>query len=186
MAIGRLAGLPRAEVACRAVPRSFAVSAESPGTVDQAHRAFGNENYWRARLAAFDTGTPTLDSLTTDADGTTTAAMTLSFGGDQLPAPLNRLHAGVLHALHRERWYAPDDGKVRGEITVEALGLPLFGEGAVWLTPTPNGSRFECTGTVRVYVPLIGGTIARLIAEPLADGILDIHVFTSAWVAENG
>jgi len=186
MAIGRLAGLPRAEVACRAVPRSFAVSAESPATVDQAHRAFGNENYWRARLAAFDTGTPTLDSLTTDADGTTTAAMTLSFGSDQLPAPLNRLHAGVLHALHRERWYAPDDGKVRGEITVEALGLPLFGEGAVWLTPTPNGSRFECTGTVRVNVPLIGGTIARLIAEPLAGGILDIHVFTSAWVAENG
>lgn len=167
------------------MPRSFVVSAESPGTVDQAHRAFGSETYWRARLAAFDTGSPTLDSLTTDADGTTTATMTLSFGGDQLPAPLNRLHAGVLHALHRERWYAPEDGNVRGEITVEALGLPLSGQGAVWLTPTPDGSRFDCTGAVRVNLPLIGGTIAKLIAEPLADGILDIHVFTNEWITEN-
>jgi hypothetical protein len=38
---------------------------------------------------------------------------------------------------------------------------------------------------VTVNVPLIGGTIAKLIAEPLADGILDIHVFTNEWVTEN-
>jgi hypothetical protein len=161
-------------VACRAVPRSFVVSAESPGTVDQAHRAFGSETYWQARLAAFDTGSPTLDSLTTDADGTTTAMLTLSFGGDQLPPP-----------LHRERWYAPEDGRARGEITVDARGLPLSGGGALALTPIPDGLRFECTATVTVNVPLIGGTIAKLIAEPLADGILDIHVFTNQWVAEN-
>ncbi|MCW2557538.1 MAG: Protein of uncharacterized function [Mycobacterium sp.] len=172
-------------VACPVVPRSFVVSAESPGTVEQAHRAFGSESYWQARLAAFDTGSPTLDSLTTDADGTTTATMTLSFGGDQLPPPLNRLHAGVLHVLHRERWYAPEDGHARGEITVDARGLPLSGGGALSLTPVPDGLRFECTATVTVNVPLIGGTIAKLIAEPLADGILDIHVFTNQWVAEN-
>ena len=167
------------------MPRSFVVSAESPGTVDQALRAFGSETYWQARLAAFDTGSPTLDSLTTDADGTTTATMTLSFGGDQLPPPLNRLHTGVLHVLHRERWYAPDDGRARGEITVDAHGLPMSGGGTVSLTPVADGLRFECTATVTVDVPLIGGTIAKLIAEPLADGILDIHLFTNAWVAEN-
>lgn len=172
-------------VTCHAVPRSFVVSAESPGTVDQVHRAFGSETYWQARLAAFDTGSPTLDSLTTDADGTTTATMTLSFGGDQLPPPLNRLHTGVLHVLHRERWYAPEDGRTHGEITVDARGLPLSGGGALSLTPVPNGLRFECTATVTVNVPLIGGTIAKLIAEPLADGILDIHVFTNEWVTEN-
>jgi hypothetical protein len=167
------------------VPRSFVVSAESSATANQAHRAFGSETYWRARLAAFDTGSPTLDSLATDADGTTTATMTLRFGADQLPAPMNRLHTGVLQVLHRERWYAPEDGRAHGEITVDARGLPLSGEGALSLTPVRDGLRFECTATVTVAVPLIGGTIAKLIAEPLAGGILDIHVFTDQWVAEN-
>jgi hypothetical protein len=170
----------------RAVPRSFVLSAESPCTVDRIHSTFGNENYWRARLAAFDAGSPTLDSLTIDADGTTTVAMTLSFGGDQLPGPLNRIHAGVLHVLHRERWSGLDDGRVRGEIIVDARGMPLSGHGALSVTPTLNGSRLAATATVTVNVPFIGGTIAKLIADPLADGILEIHAFTNAWIAENG
>jgi hypothetical protein len=168
------------------VPRSFVLSAESVNTVDRIHSTFGNETYWQARLAAFDTGRPELDSLTTAADGTTTVAMTLRFGGDQLPPPLNRLHTGTLHVLHRERWCAVDGGTVQGKIIVDASGIPVSGHGDVSVTPIQNGSRFACTGTVNVDVPFIGGTIAKLIADPLADGIRNIHEFTVAWMAENG
>jgi hypothetical protein len=168
------------------VPRSFVLSAESAHTVDRVHSAFANESYWQARLAAFDTGRPSLDSLTTDPDGTTTAAMTLAFGGDQLPPLLKRLHTGTLRVTHRERWHAPEGGSVRGAIIVDACGLPVSGHGEVSVTPVPDGSRFACTGTVTVNVPLIGGTIAKLIADPLTDGIRDIHDFTAAWISENG
>jgi hypothetical protein len=175
-----------AEVACRAVARSFVVSAESPCAVDRVYSAFGNENYWQARLTAFDTGNPRLDSLTTDADGTTTVTMTLSFGGDQLPGPLRRIHAGVLRVIHTETWSALDGESMRGEITVDARGMPLSGRGDMAVTSAALGSRLTGTATVNVDVPFIGGAIAKLIADPLADGILDIHDFTNSWMAEHG
>jgi hypothetical protein len=112
--------------------------------------------------------------------------MTLRFGGDQLPPPLNRLHTGTLHVSHQERWRAADGDSVEGEINVDASGLPMSGHGKVSVTPIHNGSRFACTGTVAVNIPLIGGTIAKLITDPLAGGIRDIHDFTAAWIAENG
>ena len=168
------------------MPRSFVLSADSPGSVDRIGSTFRDEDYWQARLVAFDTGSPTLDSLTTDADGTTSVAMTLSFGGDQLPAPLNRIRAGVVHVHHLERWCPDDDGSLRGEITVDAPGMPMSGHGAVTLTPDGDGARFACTATVAVNVPFVGGTIAKLIADPVADWILAIHEFTNAWMVDNG
>jgi hypothetical protein len=53
------------------MPRSFDVSFESPATVDQVHSTFADEDYWLARIAAFDAGI-TLDSLTVDSDGAVT------------------------------------------------------------------------------------------------------------------
>jgi hypothetical protein len=184
--VGRALEPSGAEVACCAVPRSFVLSADSPGSVDRIGSTFRDEDYWQARLVAFDTGSPTLDSLTTDADGTTSVAMTLSFGGDQLPAPLNRIRAGVVHVHHLERWCPDDDGSLRGEITVDAPGMPMSGHGAVTLTPDGDGARFACTATVAVNVPFVGGTIAKLIADPVADWILAIHEFTNAWMVDNG
>jgi hypothetical protein len=183
--VGRVLQPSGTKVACCAVPRSFVLSADSPGSVDRIGSTFRDEDYWQARLVAFDTGSPTLDSLTTDADGTTAVAMTLSFGGDQLPAPLNRVRAGVVHVHHRERWRPDDDGSLRGEITVDAPGMPMSGHGAVTLTPDGDGAHFACTATVAVNVPFVGGTIAKMIADPAADWILAIHEFTNAWMVEN-
>jgi hypothetical protein len=166
------------------VPRSFVLSAESRSSVDRIHSTFGGEDYWRARLAAFDTGAPTLDSLTTDADGTTTVAMTLSFGTDQLPSPLNRIRAGLVRVLHHERWCALDAGGLRGEIIVDAPGMPLSGHGEVSVARAETGAQLVFAATVAVSVPVVGETIAKLIADPLADGIRDIYEFTNAWMAD--
>ncbi|MGH3970354.1 MAG: DUF2505 domain-containing protein, partial [Mycobacterium sp.] len=42
--------------------RSFDILTESPASVEQIHAAFGREDYWLARHAAFE-ATSTLDSL---------------------------------------------------------------------------------------------------------------------------
>ena len=39
-----------------AMPRSFDVSTEAPASVEAVHSAFGHEQYWLARLAAFGGG----------------------------------------------------------------------------------------------------------------------------------
>jgi Protein of unknown function (DUF2505) len=167
------------------VARSFDLTAESANTAERIHATFRNEKYWQARLAAFDDGRPTLDSLTTDADGTTTVTMTLRFGVEQLPPPVNRLHRRTLRVVHAEAWHATHDGTLRGKITVDAPGTPMSGYGEMSVTPISGGSRLAGSGTVDVRFPLIGGTIAGFVAGQLASGIRDIHRFTDAWIAVN-
>ncbi len=159
------------------------VSADSPHSIDRIRSALENEDYWLARLVAFQAGSPTLDSLTIDSTGGTSVLMTMRFGGDQLPEPMRRLRLGPLEIVQRERWYGAERGNVRGEITVDAQGTPISGHCSIHLTPVDSGTHLTGTATVEVKVPLIGGTIAKFIAGQLANAIIDIVRVTDAWLA---
>lgn len=152
---------------------------------ERIHEAFRDETYWRARLLKFNDGGPTLDSLTIGADGVTTVTMTLHFGVQQLPPPMNRLQRGSLQIVQVESWHVADDGIVHGRIVVEAPGAPVSGDGELTVTPTASGSQLVGRGTVDVRVPVIGGTIAGIVAGQLASGIRDIHDFTDAWIGDH-
>jgi hypothetical protein len=167
------------------VPRSLRLTAESPNSIERIRSAFDDENYWQSRLTTFEAASPTLDSLTIDAAGTTSVTMTMRFGGDQLPGPLQRLRLGSLQVVQHERWHALDNGTVRGEIVVDAPRTPIAGGGSVSLSPRGSGTQLAGTAKVEVGVPLIGGTIAGFIAGQLANGILDIVHITDSWLAEN-
>jgi uncharacterized protein DUF2505 len=160
------------------------LTAASPYPLASILAAFADDRYWRARLGAFEAGSPTLDALSTDSAGRTAVAMTMRFGGDQLPDPLRRLRLASLEIVQREEWYFADDGTVRGEITVDAPRTPMSGRGAVELTPEGPGTRLSGTATVKVNVPLIGGTIATFVAGQLANGIVDVVAVTDAWLSE--
>jgi hypothetical protein len=167
------------------VLRSMALTAESPHSLDSIRCAFTDEAYWRARLGAFEAGSPTLDSLATDASGRTSVAMTMRFGGDQLPDPMRRLRLASLEIVQREQWYTVDGGGVQGEIAIDALKTPISGHGSVLLTPGDPGTRLAGTATVKVNVPLIGGAIAKFVAGQLATGIVDIVRVTDSWLFEH-
>jgi Protein of unknown function (DUF2505) len=126
-----------------------------------------------------------LASLTTDSAGQTAVSMTMRFGGDQLPEPMQRLRLASLNIVQRERWYPVDGGNVCGEITIDALRTPISGYGSVRLTPVDSGTHLAGTATVKVNVPLIGGAIGSYIAGQLANGILDIVRVTDSWLSEN-
>lgn len=162
--------------------RSLPLTAESPHPLKRIKCAFEDPAYWAARLDAFEGGSPTLDSLSTDASGRTRVAMTMRFGGDQLPDPIRRLRLASLEIVQREEWY-PVGRTVRGEITVDAPRTPLSGRGAVELTPDGAGTHLTGTATVKVNVPLIGGTIATFVAGQLANGIVDVVAVTDAWLS---
>jgi hypothetical protein len=167
------------------VPRSLSLTAESPNSIERIRSAFDDEQYWRARLATFEGASPTLDDLTTDAAGTTSVTMTMRFGGDQLPGPLQHLRLGSLQIVQRERWYALVNGGVRGEIAVDAPRTPISGDGAVNLSASGRGTKLAGTANVEVNVPLIGGKIASFVAGQLANGIVDIVHITDSWLAQN-
>jgi hypothetical protein len=167
------------------MPRSFDLSVESPVSVEQFHSAFGDEDYWLARLANYGAGAVTLDSLITDADGTVTVATTVSLLGDGLPRLITQLHGGDLKTVLNETWSPIGGGRVRGEVSVAVPGVPLSGFGAGLLTPARNGSRLKYTATVEVKVPLVGGMIESFIGGQLAEPIAAIQRFTTTWITEH-
>jgi hypothetical protein len=166
------------------MPRSFEVSVESPASVEQVHAAFGREDYWLARFAAFDSAS-TLDSLTVDADGTVTVDVTQHLGRRLLPGAVAKLVAGDLKILHSETWRALGDRRVRGQVSVSAPGGLGSGRGEAWLTPAGHGSQLRFGGTAQVKIPVLGGQLERVIVADLVQNMPTVQRFTTTWISEH-
>jgi hypothetical protein len=166
------------------MPRSFDVSFESPASVEQVRAAFGDEDYWLARIAAFG-GSKTLDSLVVDYDGTVTVTVTEDLRRSALPGILAKLYRSDLKVRSTETWRPVDDRQISGEISVAVTGAPGSGHGAAVLTASGNGSRLTFTATVEFRVPLLGGTIESYVAREFAQGIPQIQCFTTTWISEH-
>lgn len=166
----------------RDVPRSMDLTASSPHPIESIRAAFADPAYWEFRLGYFDVGAPTLDALHTDAAGTTTVEMSMHFGADQLPGPVQKLRLGAMHVVQRETWHAVAGGATVGTIAVDARKTPISGRGSVHLRAAPPGTDLAGTAEVVVNVPLIGGTIASFLGGHLSTGILDIVEVTDTWL----
>jgi len=164
--------------------RSFDVSFESPASVEQVHSAFGDEDYWLARIAAFG-GSKMLDSLVVDSDRTVTVTISEDLRRSALPGILAKLYRGDLNVRSTETWRSVDDRQVSGEISVAVIGAPGSGHGAAVLAPSGNGSRLTFTATVEFNVPLVGGTIESYVAREFARGIPQIQHFTNRWISQH-
>lgn len=171
-------------VALPTMPRTLDLSVESRVTVDQILSAFGDGEYWRARLAAFGGGTATLSSLIIDASGGVTVTITLGLLRDRLPKVVTQLHHGDLEMVRNEAWSWIDGGRVRGDIDVAVPGAPLSAVGQVLLVPEGNGSRMNYTTTVAVKIPLVGGRIESFLCGQTSDEITRLQNFTTEWITE--
>ena len=141
---------------------SFDVVVDSAAGVEQVHAAFATEEYWQARFLAIDAAV-TLDELIVDTDGAVTVDTTEHLARGVLPGSIAKLVPGDLTVSHREVWRPTGDGRVRGQISISAPAARGSGTGQAWLTPAdPAGSRLHLAATVRVKIPLVGGTVERL------------------------
>jgi hypothetical protein len=166
------------------MPRSFDVSFESPANVEQVYSAFGAEDYWRTRLAAFG-GSKTLDSVVVGADGAVRVVVTEDLRHGGLPRILAKIYRGDLNVVSTEVWTPIGDGRVGGEIGVAVTGAPGSGHGTAVLAPLGSGSRLIFAATVEFKVPLVGGTIESFIAREFSQGIPEIQRFTTKWISEH-
>jgi hypothetical protein len=164
--------------------RTFDVSIHSPTSVEQIHAAFGEEDYWMARIAAFG-GSKTLDSLIVEPDGTLTVSITEDLRHGALPKMLAKLYPGDLNVRSTETWSPAGDGRVNGEISVAVTGAPGSGRGSAVLAPSGAGSLLTLSGAVEFRVPVVGGPIESYVAREFAKGIGEIQRFTTEWVDEH-
>ncbi|MGF2946620.1 DUF2505 domain-containing protein [Mycobacterium sp. Lab-001] len=173
------------------MPRSFDLSADYPGGVEDIHRAFQEEEYWRARLADIPVDEATLESIRVggrSGDGPSIEVATLQVvRSHNLPAMVTQLHRGDLCIRREETWGPVTDGAATASIAGQIVGAPVSVWGTAELSrATPSGgARLEFRITVQVRAPLIGGKVEKIIGNRLAELVTAEQRFTSEWIAAN-
>jgi hypothetical protein len=167
------------------MPRSFDLSANYRGTVEQVHTAFSEEQYWLARLADSGADIATLDSMTVGSDGSIRVTTTQGVRRDRLPALVTQFHPGDLEIVRHESWSPISAAVAHGQVTGTVAGAPVSLAGTAVLEPTDSGSRLEFTVTVEVHIPLVGGKLETFIGGKIAELVAAEQRFTTAWIAEH-
>ncbi|OBG94078.1 hypothetical protein A5698_17580 [Mycobacterium sp. E136] len=167
------------------MPRSFDMAAEYGGTVEQVHRAFGDERYWLARLTDSGADMYSLDSMVLDEQGGIDVVTTQTLRADRLPGVVTQFHRGDLSFVREEAWTPVLDGKATAKVKGSIPGAPASLTGTAVLSPAGSGSRLELTVEVEVRVPLVGGKIENFIGGQLVDLLIAEQRFTTQWIAEN-
>ena len=167
------------------MPRSFDMSAEYEGDVEQVHRAFGDQNYWLERLADSGADTATLDSMKVDGNGIDVVT-TQVLRRDRLPGVVQQFHPGDLSIVREEVWTPVDGDKATATVTGSIPGAPVSLKGTAVLTAAgEGGSRLQFNASVEVRIPLVGGKVENFIGGQLVELLIAEQRFTTAWIKDN-
>lgn len=163
--------------------KSFDCTVESAVSVQQIQAAFSERGYWLARLEPHN-GTAELRSFDVGAGGEVRVTVAQDLRNTVLPGVLGKLYPGGVELVQSETWTVDRGDKVRGMIHVRAHGAPGSGRGTIEMTPTPDNKRLECSGTVKVKIPIVGGKIESYFGRQMMDQIPEILRFIGQWTRE--
>lgn len=167
------------------MPRSFDMAAEYDGTVEQIHRAFGDERYWLERLAQSGADDTTLDSISSGVDGGLDVITTQTLRADRLPGVVAQFHRGDLSFVREETWTPVADGRATAAVKGSIPGAPASLTGTAVLCSAGMGTQLTVRATVEVRIPLIGGKVESFIGSQLVELLIAEQHFTTAWIREN-
>lgn len=173
------------------MPRSFDLSADYENSVEEIHRAFLEEGYWKARLADIPVDEARLESMRVGGesgdDGTVEVVTVQVVRSHNLHALVKQLHRGDLCVRRKETWGPIADGAATASIAGSIEGTPVTVSGTADLSPIAGsgGARLEFRISIQVRVPLIGGKVERLIGTHLAELVSREQRLTAEWIATN-
>jgi hypothetical protein len=168
------------------MPRSFDMAAEYEGSVEQVHRAFGDQSYWLQRLADSGADNATLNSMEVDQKGGIDVVTTQVLRRDRLPGVVTQFHPADLAIVREEAWSPVNDGIASATVTGAIPGAPVSLTGTAVLEPSGNGgSRLQLTASVEVRIPLVGGKVENFIGNQLVELLIGEQRFTTAWIKDN-
>ena len=168
------------------MPRSFDLSADYDGSVDEVHHAFTDENYWRARLAGSGVDVATLESMRVGDEDTVEVVTLQVIRSDKLPGMVTQLHSGDLRIRREEAWGPITGGAATGSVAGSIVDAPvnLAGTAILEAVDETGGSRLTFRATVQVRVPIIGGKLENIIGTRLAELVAAEQRFTTEWIAK--
>ncbi len=161
------------------------MATEYPAGVEQVHKAFCTERYWRARLNNFGADDATLDELTVTDDGHVDVITSHVLRAEGLPALVSQFHPGDLRIRREEHWQPVRDGQSTGTVGGVIIGAPVNLDGSGVLSRAGSGSQLSVALSIEVNVPLVGGKIESFIGGQLVDLLTAEQRFTTVWITEN-
>jgi Protein of unknown function (DUF2505) len=173
------------------MPRSFDMTADYNGSVEDVHRSFADANYWLGRLAASHAGESALESMRVGGesgnDGTVDVVTLQVIRSQHLPGLITQVHRGDLGVRREESWGPITDGTATASLTGEIVGAPATLSGIAILSPIAGsgGSRIVFEVSVQVRIPLIGGKLEKVIGAQLAAVVEAEQRFTASWIADH-
>jgi Protein of unknown function (DUF2505) len=168
------------------MPRSFDMSADYEGTVEEVHRAFSERDYWLARLAESGVDESELESMRVS-DGTIDVVTVQVVRSHNLPGLVTQLHRGDLRFRRKENWGPITGGTATASIAGSIVDAPVNLSGTAVLSPIAGsgGARLEFRVTVQVRIPIVGGKVEKLLGDVLAALVAGEQRFTTTWIANH-
>lgn len=166
------------------------MSADYSGSVEQVHAAFGDQQYWLARLADSGADDATLDSIRLGGpgglDGSVEVVTTQVIRADRLPGVVTQFHRGDLRIRREENWGPVSGGVANATIMGTIAGAPVALSGTAVLAPLmeAGGARLKFRATVEVRIPLVGGKVENFIGRQLVELLIAEQRFTTFWIAQ--
>lgn len=162
------------------------MSTDYAESVEAVLRAFGDEQYWLARLADSGVDDSTLDSMAVGG-GVIDVVTTQVLRADRMPAVVTQFHRGDLRIRREERWEPIVDGSATATVTGSILDSPASLTGTAVLEPLDDGgARLKFRATVEVKIPLVGGKLENFIGSQLVELLIREQRFTTTWIGETG
>ncbi len=167
------------------------MSADYGGTVEQVHQAFGDAQYWLARLADSGADDATLDSMRVGGpsgdDGSIEVVTTQVLRADRLPGVVTQFHRGDLLIRREENWSPVTANTANATIQGSIAYAPVALAGAAVLSPLleKGGARLMFRATVEVRIPLVGGKVENFIGHQLVELLIAEQRFTTRWIDQN-
>ncbi|HXA89809.1 MAG TPA: DUF2505 domain-containing protein [Mycobacterium sp.] len=168
------------------MPRSFDMSADYDGTVEEVHRAFSERDYWLARLAESGVDESELESMRVS-DGTIDVVTVQVVRSHNLPGLVTQLHRGDLRFRREENWGPITGGTATASIAGSIVDAPVNLSGTAVLSPIAGsgGARLEFRVTVQVRIPIVGGKVEKLLGGVLSALVTGEQRFTTTWIANH-
>jgi hypothetical protein len=173
------------------MPRSFDMSADYEGSIEDVYRAFTDADYWRARLVDSGVDDTKLESMRVGGesgnDGTIEVVTLQVIHSHNLPGLVTQLHRGDLCIRREETWSPITDGTAMASLAGSIVGTPASLSGSAMLSPIAGsgGARIEFQVTVGVRIPIIGGKVEKIIGTQLAAVVEAEQRFTTEWITNN-
>jgi hypothetical protein len=172
------------------MPRSFDLSADYAGSVEDVHRAFSEVDYWQARLADIPVDDARLETIRVGGesgnDGTIEVVTLQAVHSHNLPALVTQLHRGDLCIRRKETWGPVTNGAATASIAGSIVDAPVNVWGTAELSPIAHGgAQLTFRITIQVRAPIIGGKVENLIGTRLAELVSREQRFTTEWITNN-